>query len=234
MSFYLRIVAGICLLFGYSIFSAAAEETVVIQTEDGWQLVGTLSLPDAEGKLPAVLLCHQFNSNRAVYNQLAADLAERGIASLRLDGRGHGHSTNKGGISQEFMHSSWPDVVAGIEWLKRHPRIDSARLGTISASYSGESVVHAAREGYVAKANVMLSTGRLTNESMESLKTMTGAWWFVASADDPAAMTRMRKAAATKEGAELKMFGTGGHGTGLFRSHPELVKQIAGWFAAKL
>lgn len=230
MQSYQQIVAGYCLLMVFAVATTSAEEVVVVQTDDGWQLVGTLNIPDGNGPLPAVLLCHQFNSNRSIYDRLAVELAARGIASLRLDGRGHGNSTNKGGISTEFILTSWPDVAAALECMRNHPRIDGARIGTVSASYSGESVVHAARENHRAAANVVLSSGRMTGESIEALKTLPGKWWFIAAADDPEAMTRMRQAAAAREGSELKMFGTGGHGTGLFRSHPELVRQIADWF----
>ena len=59
-----------------------------------WELIGDLVIPNTEEKPPVVLLLNKANGNREVYRTMANYLSDRGIASLRLDLRGHGESTN--------------------------------------------------------------------------------------------------------------------------------------------
>lgn len=59
-------------------------------------VVATLAMPASDSAVPAVLMLHGFASVRdevgEMYKRLAAELGERGIASLRIDFRGWGES----------------------------------------------------------------------------------------------------------------------------------------------
>ena len=202
---------------------------------EGWKLVGTLEMPEVEGPVPAVLLAHQFNRDRTVYAKLAGLLAERGIASLRIDLRGHGESTNLGGIDRRQLTTSWPDIVVAFKYLKQLDGIDHNRIGLLGASYTGEAVARAGREAGYGKAYVILSAGGFSEESIAALDGSGAAWWFIAARDDgrrtPALMERAAGAAAA---AELTMYDQGGHAANLFGPHPDLEEKIADWFAEKL
>ncbi len=133
---------------GLSFQQAAAQistvkETRIVLEHDGWQLVGDLLLPIAEHSVPAVLLLNQAAGNRTVYKMLANHLADKGIASLRLDLRGHGESTNVGRFvpgesqSRKFIWEADADIVFAHEYLLSHSATDTDRIGIVGASYSG-------------------------------------------------------------------------------------------------
>ena len=73
--------------------AAMAEETTLILDRG---LAATLNLPEGATGAPAVLMLHGFGSSRdevgGMYAREAAALAEKGIASIRLDFAGFGKS----------------------------------------------------------------------------------------------------------------------------------------------
>jgi pimeloyl-ACP methyl ester carboxylesterase len=69
---------------------------VEIQSADGLAIHGTLSRPPGEAAVPVVVLAHQMCSDRDEWSAPAHDwvaaFGARGIATLAIDLRGHGHS----------------------------------------------------------------------------------------------------------------------------------------------
>jgi len=55
---------------------------MALTSSDGFALKGTLNLPAAKGKIPVVILAHQFRSDRSGWNPLIERLAARGIGTL--------------------------------------------------------------------------------------------------------------------------------------------------------
>ena len=89
----------ICHCWAVQKLSAQATENHdvrVVITSDGWKLIADLMLPEASAPPPAVLMLNKAVGDRKAYVDLARHLAGRGIASLRLDLRGHGESVNLG------------------------------------------------------------------------------------------------------------------------------------------
>ena len=137
---------------------AAAPGTteMALTSADGFALKGALTLPAAKGKVPVVILAHQFRSDRAGWAPLAERLAARGIGTLALDLRGHGASTRKGGadvaVSGDFMASAKAvgfdqipgDLALAAAWLRKQPGVDTRRLGLAGSSVGGFSVLLAA------------------------------------------------------------------------------------------
>jgi pimeloyl-ACP methyl ester carboxylesterase len=104
------------------------------------RLAGTLYLPAASaGPVPAVVLLHgsgqmgrlQNSGNRVLYNH-AEWLAEHGIAVLFFDKRGVGESS--GAFRTAGFDLLTDDAAGGIALLRRHPRIDPARVGALGLS----------------------------------------------------------------------------------------------------
>jgi dienelactone hydrolase len=158
---------------------ASGDERVIL-TNEGWRLVGDLTLPHtvpATGA-PAVLLLNGAGRDRAAYAGLARRLATLGIASLRLDLRGTGESVNLGrfvpfdssGHNEAIQfHRSWSDVAAALQWLSARSDVDGAHLGAVGASYSGEVLAHAMRvrpNGAPPRAVVALSPGSFSDSSL--------------------------------------------------------------------
>ena len=174
---------------------------------------------------------------RSSYIRLADLLEERGIASLRIDLRGHGESTNLGGHNREVNAQAWRDVVVALDFLSSQEGVvDPARLGVLGASYSGEHAARAGREGRDIAAYAILSSGLFSEESIAFVGASDAPWLFVAARDDgertPALMDRAAETAG--ERGVLIMYEAGGHGTYLFDVYSDLEGWIADWFADRL
>lgn len=118
--------------------SLAAEEAVNIPGSQ-YELPGILSVPEGEADFPAVLLIHGFASDKnevgGFYSNLAAQLAERGIASLRFDFPGSGDHT------VGFESNNWStfirDAGEAFDWLSEQEQIDEERLALVGFSLGG-------------------------------------------------------------------------------------------------
>ena len=148
-----------CLLVPLaSLVLAAAPTEMALTSADGFALKGTLTLPAAKGKVPVVILAHQFRSDRTGWAPLAERLATRGIGTLALDLRGHGASTRKAGaevaVSGDFMASAKAvgfdhipaDLAQAAAWLRQQPGVDGRRIGLAGSSVGAFSVLLAAPE----------------------------------------------------------------------------------------
>ena len=141
-----------------SLVLTAAPTEMALTSADGFALKGTLTLPAVKGKVPVVILAHQFHADRAGWAPLAERLAARGIGTLALDLRGHGASTQKGGtevaVSTDFMASAKAvgfdqipaDLAQAAAWLRKQPGVDGRRIGLAGASVGAFSVILAAPE----------------------------------------------------------------------------------------
>jgi uncharacterized protein len=107
-------------------------------------LSGTITLPQAGGPFPAVLLISGMGPNDRDYTTcghklflvLADYLTRQGIAVLRVDKRGVGKSTGTFDTtvtSKDFAE----DVRAGVAYLKTHPDINAKQIGLIGHSEGG-------------------------------------------------------------------------------------------------
>jgi uncharacterized protein len=122
--------------FGYAIHEvevAAGEIT----------LAGTLTLPEGEGMAPALLLLSGSgaqNRDQEILGHkpfwvIADHLTRAGFAVLRLDDRGVGGS---GGSDSEASYDELvADALAGVAFLRAHPRIDAERVGLLGHSQGG-------------------------------------------------------------------------------------------------
>lgn len=100
---------------------------------------GILALPKAGGaarSYPAVLMLHGFASQKdevgEMYLREARALAERGVASLRIDFAGTGDS------QQPYTANTWTgmvaDAVTAYDWLVASPRTVDGRVGVLGFS----------------------------------------------------------------------------------------------------
>ncbi len=151
LNFFALALTLICLLSlaGVTFAQDAAsmnEAETTVTLDNG--VVGTLSLPQSESAVPAVLMLHGFASSRNevgdMYMRLAASLAERGIASLRIDFRGWGESA--GGMVDSTVSGMVEDAGLAYEYLSGLESIDSTRIGVLGFSLGGGIAVAAAGE----------------------------------------------------------------------------------------
>lgn len=124
-------------------FPYHSEDLTFKNQEAGITLAGTLTLPQAEGKFPAVVLITGSgpqNRNEELMEHkpflvIADYLTREGIAVLRFDDRGFGQS---GGNFQEATSEDFAtDVQAAVNYLRTRKEIQSNQIGLIGHSEGG-------------------------------------------------------------------------------------------------
>jgi dienelactone hydrolase len=217
-----------------------SEERPIAIESDGWRLVADLRLPaHQEGRVPAVVLLHGAARNREAYTELARQLASRGIASLRLDLRAHGESTNRGRFvpgeegALALLEGTPRDVVAAHRYLESLDGIDGARIAFVGASYSGEAMAEAGRSHRKGRAYVALSPGSLSDESIAEIDPSGIPWLYIRSRDERR-VTEVTEAVQRGSSAEIWIVPGPAHGSDLLLGPPDLTERIAVWLAARL
>lgn len=243
---YIR-AATAFLIITVSFFSAqlvalgkvsAKEERRVVVESNGWKIVGDLLVPKSKRPLPAVILLNKAAGDRKIYERLARHLAENGIASFRVDLRGHGESINQGKFvpgaqnALSLIEGADEDVASAFRHLKTVPGIDAQKIGFVGASYSGEEMAVSARKYGYGKAYVALSPGSFSEESMEAIDRSGLPWLFVKSTEERAKslkdfFTLLRQ--KSRMAQIMEVVGTE-HATDILSAHPELAEIIAVWF----
>ena len=120
------------------------EEVSFLNPAAGVRLAGTITFPHGKGPFPAALLISGSGPNdrdetilgHKPFLVLADTLTRAGIAVLRVDKRGVGHST--GDFSVATMADFASDGLAGIAYLKTRGEVDPTRIGVIGHSEGGE------------------------------------------------------------------------------------------------
>lgn len=126
------------------------------------EVVATVVEPQADGPVPAVLMLHGFGSLRDevgnMYQRLAAELGERGIASIRIDFRGWGESG--GGMENSTVVGMVEDAATAYEYLTGLDFVDPAQIGVIGFSLGGRiAVVSAGQHPEWYQSMALWSTG---------------------------------------------------------------------------
>lgn len=145
--------------------SSAAEAPVTIEPADGVRLVGTLFATD-KANSPALLLLHQWQSDRHSYDEFARRMQRQGFTVLSLDGRGFGESTKKAdgttvapGRTDADVKAMLGDVDSAITFLSKQQNVDPTRIAIVGASYgSSLAIIYAAGNPTIA-AVALLSPG---------------------------------------------------------------------------
>jgi dienelactone hydrolase len=111
-------------------------ENIVLNEGTKYPLKGILTLPEGEGKFPAVVFVHGSGSSNmdekvgklTPFKDLAEGLAKQGIASIRYDKRSftHGFKMIKELIT--VKEETIFDAVAAAELLRQDSRIDSEKI----------------------------------------------------------------------------------------------------------
>ena len=130
-----RFAAGLLALFLMPIAAQAAD--IPMTLEGG--ISATLNMPDSTEPVPAVLLLHGFGSSKdevgGLYARVATALAQKGIASLRIDFAGFGKSDGDTGATT--IDSQLAQAKAAFAVLKGTKGVDSKRMGVLGFSLGG-------------------------------------------------------------------------------------------------
>ena len=155
------------------------EEDKIIEREvvfgiPGWELPGTLTLPQGEGPFPALLLVHGSGSNdrdetllaNKPFRDLSWGLASRGIASLRYDKRTYVHGNKIEDLSQFTVEEEViEDALAALEFLRSQEEINPQEVFILGHSLGGQLVPEIARrDGKVAGVIILAGPTRPLSE----------------------------------------------------------------------
>jgi dienelactone hydrolase len=201
---------------------------VTIDSADGVKIVGTyLTAPKPNS--PAVLLLHQWQSDRHSYDDFANQMHDKGFAVLSIDGRGFGESTRKAdgstisaGRSDADVKAMLGDVDAAFNYLAKQQNVDAAKIVIIGASYgSSLAIIYAADHPNVGSV-ALLSPGLdyFGNMPTEPAVKNYGErpLLFIAADDDKESADAVKKlAGGSNEKYQTKVYDKGGHGTALFK-----------------
>lgn len=139
----------------------AAQRVVDLTAADGTKLKATYFSADRPG--PGVLLLHQCNRQRKIWDGLAQQLAAAGINVLTLDYRGFGES---GGIAADKAtpqqaqeaQAKWPsDIDLAMQYPQAQHDVKRDIIGVGGASCGVNNSVQAARRHPEVKSLVLLS-----------------------------------------------------------------------------
>lgn len=157
----------------------AGEEPVTIERGDK-RIAAILNLPEAVEHPPVVLMMHGFTGSKnefemagaktGLFTYMAAQLAEAGIASLRIDFTGSGESS--GDWAKTTFTGQIADAVDAFDFLQTLPKVDGHRLGILGYSQGGMVGAHLA--GARPEANAVVLWAPVTNP-MATYATIMGA-----------------------------------------------------------
>jgi pimeloyl-ACP methyl ester carboxylesterase len=234
----------------------SAPRVVELKAPDGTILKGSYFAAAKPG--PAVLLLHQGNRARKSWDELAGQLAAAGINTLTVDMRGFGES---GGQSKPYnRQTNARDIDTAFQYLVSQPGVKRDVIGVGGAGWFGvlPSVEVANQHTAEVKSLVLLSGETLKDglEFMRQASQLPGL--FVVADDDeyPPTVEAMELLyitasnpgkkfvhySAAQEAPWLwyetsdasKVPAHGGHGTDMFKVHPELPGIIVNWFVTTL
>ncbi len=198
----------------------------------------------------AVLMLHQCNYNRTMYNNIGAQLAQQSIHALSLDFRGFGES-----ISSEFnvadvrklpqaergkawsnMSSHWPeDVQLAFDYLKEKVG-NNGKVGIIGASCGGSQAINLAEKENISAISFFSSSQRDENIARYGKTLVDTPTLIIASEDDGRTFTSAQQLFSTAKNPSSKMISYKGsmHGYPLLVSDKALETTIVTWFSNEL
>jgi len=229
-------------------FASRAQESapprvVDLTAPDGTSLKGTYFAAGKPG--PGVLLLHQCNRQRKVWDDLATRLAAAGFHVMTVDLRGYGDSSGTPvdkltpeEIQVVFRDKIPTDVETAYQYLVSQPGVSRDMIAVGGASCGVNQSVHVAANHPEVKALVLLSEGTDAG-GRQFLRTSAKMPLFMAVADDDPdlGVTEIMQWLFTLSSNPVNKFvhySTGGHGVEMFDAHKELPGMIVAWVATTL
>ena len=236
-------LAAGCTTGARPVEAPAAARTVEIAAPDGVTLEGTLYASATPG--PAVLLLHQCDDRRTVWEPLATRLAAAGITALAIDYRGYGES---GGTPHEklsndqqgaIIANTWPaDFDAAFAFLSRQAGVDASRIGAAGGSCGVNNAIRLAKRHATVKALALLA-GPADREARAFVAAPGAPPVFTAAAADDrygdfVLVSAWQFGISPRSESRFAQYADGGHAAVVFKTHPDLADALARWFGAVL
>lgn len=213
-------------------------EVITLTAADGVEIIAELLLVEGAAPRGGVVLTHMLGQQRGDWEPLVELLITHGFDVIAVDLRGHGQSAGELSF-RDFDTADWlacvGDISAAIEPLALNAREYSIFLigGSIGANLS---LLTAAEDGRVDGV-VLLSPG-LDYRGVEPLtvayKYLSRPVMLVAAEDDPYSKEAVKELDCKLTNASTIIYPSGGHGTNLLTSRPELSETLIDWLVSQL
>ncbi|MEN9557739.1 MAG: hypothetical protein RL141_108 [Candidatus Parcubacteria bacterium] len=221
-------------------------QRVTFPSSDHIQIVG--DWVTAPSTLGAIILVHAFSANRKSWAVFQTVLAERGLASIAIDLRGHGESivARDGSplayerFTDDENENSLEDVRAAWDWLRKRG-VEPQRIGLAGASIGANLALQFLAEEPQIHGAALLSPGEnyhgvTIQDAAARLLPHQAVWMAASRGDDDASVQAVAKLQEWLE-VEEKPFQTlmrAGHGTQMLEQNPALMPAIADWLRERL
>jgi dienelactone hydrolase len=229
--------------------TAAAQEppaprVIDLKASDGATLKATYFAAARPG--PGVLLLHQCNRQRKVWDDLGRELAAAGINVLTMDLRGFGESEGKRfdeltpQENAKAQTEKWPgDIDTAFQYLVSERGVKPDVIGVGGASCGvNNSIQTTRRHPAEVKSLVLLSGGTdMAGRRFLHQTSHLPALFSVADDDEFRPTVEIMPwlfYVSSNAGKKYVHYATGGHGADMFAVHPELRGVIVDWFVTTL
>ena len=233
----LWLIAIVIPLFATGLF--AEKKDVMFNASDGFALKGTFYSPDKVG--PGILMLHQCNADRAIYDHVATMLSAAGYNVLTFDFRGFGGS--KSGEYTDFdrqrdkiLGKMPEDVENALNFLTSQSTVNKVSLGVVGGSCGVNQSVQAAHRHPEIKALVLLSGATDADGEAFIRNSPKLPILGAASEEDTQAAASIKKlmSLSTNKDSQLEMFKDAGHAASMFAKQPDLEADIVIFFRSNL
>ena len=149
---------GFCLKCRIGLESNGMEEKIFLKNKAGLKLAAVLHKPNGEGKFPAAILLHGFTGYKEEghIEEMARDLARKGIGAVRFDASGYGES--EGTLDHDYRFSNYmTDTQLVFDYLSKLDWVDKSRMGVCGQSMGGIQAILLASNNPQIKAVVAIS-----------------------------------------------------------------------------
>ncbi|MBA6381745.1 alpha/beta hydrolase [Colwellia sp. BRX10-6] len=245
MNAFIKIISA--ALFAVTASSQATDLTLT--TDQGFELKASY-YPSNKTSDRAVLLLHQCNYNRTMYNDIGQQLSDKGIHALSLDFRGFGDSANdefsvekvqalpreSRSATWQKVSKHWPsDVQLAYDHLKSKMS-DKGIVGVVGASCGGSQAIILAENNPVNLIG-FFSSGQ-PDENIARYKKMLAdkPTLIIASEMDTSTYLSAQKLFTASESMNSKFIAYKGsaHGYPLLDSDTQLASYMVSWLDSNL
>ena len=216
---------------------------IFLTAKDGVKIAANLYL--AEAPKGWIIFSHMMPAAKESWNDLAERFQGSGYESVAIDLRGHGESVSNGltrklnyrNFSDAEHQKSILDLEAAADFLIKESKAAAGKISFVGASIGANLSLQYISEHPEFKTAVLLSPGLdyrgvKTEPLAKNLKAGQRVF-FVSAKDDirsggDNAEENQKLYGLTPKGVEkqIKIYETGGHGTDILASHPELAESI--------
>jgi len=241
--FLIRVLIFLLCTLTCGVSAWSAERVVDLTAGDGTKLKASYFAAAKSG--PGVLLLHQCNRQRKIWDGLAQQLAAAGINVLTLDYRGFGESAGDRfdklppQEAAQIQTEKWPgDIDTAVQYLASQPGVKRDVIGVGGASCGVNNSIQTARRHPEVKSLVLLS-GNTDLKGRQFLRESSKLPVFFAVADDdeyPTSIVAIEWLYSLDADPDKKFVhvATGGHGADMFKANPDMPGEIVNWYVTTL